>query len=83
MLVGYGYAEIIPAMTDPLNNGNDSTNENLQLFCSSICKRGIASVTNSYFNNYCLYTYLDYAKNNYKILQYILPIIVVQYLIQL
>ena len=51
-VIGYGYAEIIPAMTDPLNNGNDSTNENLHNYLFKYLQEGIASVNNSYFNNF-------------------------------
>ena len=78
MLVGYGYAEIIPAMTDPLNNGNDSTNENLHNYFVQVFARGgllqlliVISIIIAYIRIWIM------QKNNYKILQYILPIIVV------
>ena len=78
MLVGYGYAEIIPAMTDPLNNGNDSTNENLHNYFVQVFARGgllqlliVISIIIAYIRIFII------QKNNYKILQYILPIIVV------
>lgn len=75
---GLGFAEIIPAMTNPDNNGNDSTNENLHnYFVQAFVRGGIFYLL---FFILIIYTYIKIwidEKNNYLILQFVVPIILV------
>ena len=78
LFIGYGYSEIIPAMTDPLNNGNDSTNENLHNYFVQVFARG--GLLQLIIVILIIFTYISIwvkQKNNYKILQFVIPIIVV------
>lgn len=75
---GLGFAEIIPVMTNPDNNGNDSTNENLHnYFVQAFVRGGIFYL---FLFILIIYTYIKIwidKKNNYLILQFVLPIILV------
>ena len=75
---GYGFSEIIPAMTNPDNNGNDSTNENLHNYFVQAFVRGgiiylllIISVILTYLRIWVV------TKGNYLILQFVIPVLVV------
>ena len=75
---GYGFSEIIPAMTNPDNNGNDSTNENLHnYFVQAFARGGIIYLLLLIF---VIFTYLRIwivTKGNYLILQFAVPVLVV------
>ena len=78
LIYGYGYSEIIPAMTDPLNNGNDSTNENLHNYFVQVFARG--GLIQLLITILIIFTYIKIwviKKNNFKILQFVIPVMVV------
>lgn len=75
---GYGFSEIIPAMTLPDNNGNDSTNENLHnYFVQAFARGGIVYLLLFVLLIvvYCRIWILT--KGNYLILQFVIPVIAV------
>ena len=78
IFTGYGYSDIIPAMKLDSNNGFDSTNENVHNYLvQSYARGGIIHIVLILLLN--LFVLLHWKKNygNYKILQYILPILLV------
>ena len=78
LFIGYGYSEIIPAMKDPLNNGNDSTNENLHnYFVQVFARGGLIQLLIVVLIIFCYISIWVKQKNNYKILQFVIPLIAV------
>ena len=78
IFTGYGYSDIIPAMKLADNNGNDSTNENVHNYLiQSYARGGIVHIVLLIFLNLFVLLYWKRNYGNYKILQYMLPILLV------
>ena len=74
--IGYGFNSIIPAMEDPIRKGADGTNENVHNFLINILARGglVGLLLYLAFFFFLLKEIIK-DKNNYQILNLILPII--------
>ena len=74
--IGYGFNSIIPAMEDPIRKGADGTNENVHNFLINILARGGLVGLLLYLSFFFfLLKEIIKAKNNYQILNLIVPII--------
>ena len=75
---GYGYKEIIPAMTLEDNNGNDSTNENVHnYFVQSFARGGLIHLILLLLFHLSILIYWKRKYGNLKIIQYMMPVLLV------
>ena len=78
LLTGYGYKEKIPAMELEDNNGNDSTNENVHnYFVQTLARGGLTHLIAVISLNILIIAYWKNKYKNYKILQYMFPLLLV------
>ena len=79
LLFGYGYKEIIPAMTlDIERRGNDGLNETVHNYIINILARGgLVQILLFLYLNYCILRMYFSNHGNYKILIYMLPLLIV------
>ena len=78
IILGYGYKSKIPAMELEDNNGNDSTNENVHnYFVQVFARGGLIHLLLVLLLNLSILIYWKKQHGNYKILQYMTPLLLV------